>query len=108
MVSAIIDQDLSFEWLQTSPKQKPRLAAGFGVGEERPTAATQSSLRRGFSPRRRAARDGVDARHQLVLMEWLGHVVVGAEAETSDLVLGAGEAGEDQDRRLYLGDAQRT
>ena len=54
-----------------------------------------------------AAHDGVDARHQLVLVERLGHVVVGAEAETADLVLDAGEAGEDQDRRLHLGDAQR-
>ncbi len=39
-------------------------------------------------------------------MERLGHVVVGAEAETSDLVLDPGEAGEDQDRRFHLGDAQ--
>ena len=53
-----------------------------------------------------AADDGVDACHQLVLVEWLGHVVIGAEAETLDLVLDAGEAGEDQDRRLHLGDAQ--
>ncbi len=53
-----------------------------------------------------AAHDGVDARDQLVLVEWLGHVVVGAEAEAFDLVLDAGEAGEDQDRRLHLGDAQ--
>jgi hypothetical protein len=34
-----------------------------------------------------AAHDGMDARHQLVLVEWLGHVVVGAEAETFDLIL---------------------
>jgi hypothetical protein len=34
-------------------------------------------------------------RHQLVLVEWLGHIVVGAEAETFDLILDAGEAGED-------------
>src|ERR1035437_7893254 len=53
-----------------------------------------------------AAHDGVDACHQLVLVEWLGHVVIGAEAETFDLVLDAGEAGEDQNRRLHLGDAQ--
>ena len=53
-----------------------------------------------------ASHDGVDARHQLVLMERLGYVVVGTEAETPDLVLNAGEAGEDQDRRLYLRDAQ--
>ena len=29
-----------------------------------------------------APHDGVDARHQFVLVERLGHVVVGAEAET--------------------------
>ena len=51
----------------------------------------------------RAADDGVDARDQLVLVERLGQVVVGAEAEAADLVLDAGEAGEDQDRRLHLG-----
>ena len=55
-----------------------------------------------------AAHDGVDARDQLVLVERLGHVVVGAEAETLDLVLDAGKAGEDQDRRLDLGDPQRA
>jgi hypothetical protein len=33
--------------------------------------------------------------------------IVGAEAETLDLVLGAGEAGEDQNRCLHLGDTQR-
>jgi len=53
-----------------------------------------------------AAHDRVDARDQLVLVERLGHVVVGAEAETFDLVLDAGQAGEDQDRRLHFGDAQ--
>src|SRR3569832_1113261 len=52
-----------------------------------------------------AADDRVDARDQLVLVERLGHVVVGAEAEALDLVLNAGEAGEDQDRRLDLRDA---
>ena len=55
-----------------------------------------------------AAHDGVDARHQLVLVERLGHVVVGAEAETPALVLDSGEAGEDQDRRLHLRDTQGT
>ena len=53
-----------------------------------------------------AAHDGVDAGDQFVLVERLGHVVVGAEAETLDLVLDAGEAGEDQDRRLDLRYAQ--
>ena len=49
-----------------------------------------------------AAHDGVDARDQLVLVERLGHVVVGAEAETLDLVLDAREAGKDHDWRLDL------
>src|SRR5579864_3428161 len=44
----------------------------------------------------RAAHDGVDARNQLVLVEGFGHIVIGADAETLDLVLDAGEAGEDQ------------
>ena len=48
----------------------------------------------------RAAHDGVDAGHELVLVERLGHVVVGAEAEAAHLVLDAGKAGEDEDRRL--------
>src|SRR5262249_43202542 len=36
------------------------------------------------------------------------HVVIGAEAETSDLVLDPREAGEDQDGCLHLGDAKRA
>ena len=51
----------------------------------------------------RAAHDGVDAGDQLVLVEWLGHVVIGADAETLHLVLNAGEAGQDQDRGFDLG-----
>ena len=53
-----------------------------------------------------ASHDGVDACHQLVLVERLGYVVVGTEAEPFDFVLDTGEAGEDQDGRLYLRDAQ--
>jgi hypothetical protein len=37
-----------------------------------------------------------------------GEVVVGADPEALDLVFGAGEAGQDQDRRFHLGDAQRA
>src|SRR5258706_10411862 len=55
-----------------------------------------------------AAHDGVDTRHQLVLVKWLGHVGGGAESETSDFVLDPGEAGEDENGRLHLGDAQRA
>src|SRR4051795_2141687 len=53
-----------------------------------------------------AAHDRVDAGNQLVLVEGLGHVVVGADAETLDLVLDAGEAGEDQDWCLDLRDPE--
>ena len=38
--------------------------------------------------------------------KWLGHVIVRAESQTLDLVLDAAEAGQNQDRRLDLGDAQ--
>src|SRR5215468_11191945 len=51
----------------------------------------------------RTAHDRMDTGHQLVLVERLGHIVVGANAETFDLVLDAGEAGQDQDRGLDLG-----
>src|ERR1700704_1554789 len=42
------------------------------------------------------AHDRMDARNQFVLVEGFGHVVVSADAETLDLVLDTGEAGEDQ------------
>src|SRR6516162_7745480 len=45
----------------------------------------------------------MNARNQLVLVEGLRHVVVGADAETPDLVLDAGQAGEDQNGCLDLG-----
>jgi len=45
----------------------------------------------------------MNAGNQLVLVEGLGHIVVGADAETLDLVLDAGEAGEDQNGCLDLG-----
>ncbi|GJE34646.1 hypothetical protein LDDCCGHA_4858 [Methylobacterium oxalidis] len=54
----------------------------------------------------RAAHDGVDAGDELVLVEGLGQVVVGAEAETLHLVLDARHAGENQDRGLHLRDAK--
>jgi hypothetical protein len=53
------------------------------------------------------AHDRMNAGNQLVLVERLGHVVVGAEAETAHLVLDAGHAGQDQDRGLDLGNPQR-
>jgi len=44
----------------------------------------------------------MDAGDQFVLVEGLGHVVVGTNAETLDLVLDAGKAGEDQNGGLDL------
>ena len=49
----------------------------------------------------------MDAGHKLVLVEGLGHVVVGAEAQALDLVFDGREAGEDEDRRSHLGNTQR-
>ena len=46
-----------------------------------------------------ASHDGVDACHQLVLVERLGYVVVGTEAEPFDFVLDTGEA-----ERIRTGD----
>ena len=54
-----------------------------------------------------AAHHGLDAGDQLVLVEGLGHVIVGAEAQGLDLGLDDGVAGQDQDGGLHLGDAQR-
>jgi hypothetical protein len=53
-----------------------------------------------------SSHDGVDARDQLVFVERFGHVVVGAKAETFDLVVDSGKAGKDQDWRLHPGNAQ--
>ena len=72
---------------------------GLGVEIDHEVAGIDDRLRVALG----AANDGVDAGDQLVLVERLGHVVVGAEAEAFDLVLDAGEAGEDQDRRLNFG-----
>src|SRR3989344_2044756 len=48
----------------------------------------------------------MDAGDEFVAVEWLGDVIVGAQAETLDLVLDAGEAGEDDDRGFDLADTQ--
>ena len=53
-----------------------------------------------------AADDGVDASNQLILMERLGHVVIGTETEAADLVIDANEARQDQNWRRDLADAQ--
>src|SRR3569623_1117828 len=69
---------------------------------DRESAGLDDRLRMAFRP----AHDGVDTGDQLILVEGLGHVVVGTEAEPADLILDAGKAGEDQDGGLHLGDAE--
>ncbi len=73
---------------------------GLGVEIDREVAGLDDRLRVALG----AAHDGVDAGDQLVLVEGLGHVVVGTEAETAHLVLDAGEAGQDEDGCLHLRD----
>ncbi len=50
----------------------------------------------------------MDTCDQFILVEWLGHVVVGTEAEAPDLVLNTGHPREDENWRLYLGKAECT
>ena len=54
---------------------------------------------------RRAAQDGADAGGQLIRVEWLGDVVVGAEVEALGLV-GRGALGRQQDDRHRAAFAQ--
>ena len=54
----------------------------------------------------RAADDRVQPRHQFALLEGLGEVVVGAEAEAADLAVGVVHPREDQHRRLHTRRAQ--
>jgi hypothetical protein len=56
----------------------------------------------------RAANNGVDAGDQLVLMERLGHVVVGAAGEGLHLGVDLGGTGKDHDRGVDLADPQRA
>ena len=50
---------------------------------------------------RRASDDGLNPGQKLFLVERLGQVVVGAGAQSPDLVLGVGQARQDQDRGLH-------
>ncbi len=54
------------------------------------------------------ADDCVNAGNKLVLVERLRHVIVCAKAEAANLVLDAGHAGQDEDRRLDLGKPKRS
>ena len=55
----------------------------------------------GMSVALRAADDRVDPRDQFVLVEGLGHVIVGAVAEAADLRVDVGGAREDQDGGVH-------
>ncbi len=54
----------------------------------------------------RAADDGVDSRHQLVFVERLGEIIIGAVAEAAHFVFNPGHAGENENRRLDFGQSQ--
>src|SRR5271165_3069522 len=74
-----------------------------GIEVDAEIASIYDRLRMSFG----AAHDGMNARHQLVFVEWLCHVVVGTKAETADLVFDADKPGEDENGRLHVGGAQR-
>src|SRR4051812_24279035 len=50
----------------------------------------------------RAAHDRMNAGDQLIAVEWLGDVIVSAEAERADLAVHLANARQDQDRRSDL------
>src|SRR4029079_11774106 len=72
---------------------------GLGVEIDHEIAGLDHRLGVALGP----AHDRMNSRDQFVLVEGLGHVVVGADAETLDLVLDAGEPGEDQNGGFDLG-----
>ena len=49
-----------------------------------------------------APHDRMDAGHQFVLVERLGHIIVRAETECSYLVFKSSQSRQDEDRRLDL------
>ena len=53
-----------------------------------------------------AAHHSLNAGDQLILVERLGHIIVGAKAQRANLCLDNGVAGEDHHRRLHLGKPQ--
>ena len=72
-----------------------------GIQVDRQTAGPDHAVGMAFA----AADDGLDARDQLALVEGLGQIIVGADAQSLDLVVQLRQAGQDQDRR---GDAGGT
>ena len=73
-----------------------------GVEIDRELAGLDHRLRMAL----RAADDGVDARDQLVAVERLGDIIVGAEAQGADLRVHLADARKDQHRGADLGGAQ--
>ena len=54
-----------------------------------------------------AAHHRMDAGNEFVLVERLGHIVIGAEAQALDLVFNAGKTGENENGRADLRHAER-
>src|SRR5690606_17752671 len=75
---------------------------GLGVEINHQVARMDDRLRMAL----RTTNDGVDTRNQLILVERLGHVVVGTETKAPHLVFNTGHARENEDRGLHLGQAQ--
>ena len=82
----------------SSISRSPRLHLA-GVGVEREVA----DLERGGAARRPAAQQRPDPRQQLLALEGLDQVVVGAAVEAVDAVLGLGPGGQHQDRHVAVG-----
>ena len=61
------------------------------------------TVERGGAARRAAAQQGPDPGQQLLALEGLDQVVVGAAVEAVDAILGLGPRGQHQDRHVALG-----
>ena len=75
---------------------------GLGIQIDGQLAGADDRLRMALG----TAHDRMDAGDQFFAVEWLGDIVVGAEAEAAHLGIHLANAGKDQYRRLHLGDAQ--
>src|SRR5580704_13409961 len=73
-----------------------------GVQVDHEIAGLNDRLRMSFG----AAHDCMNTSYQFVLVERLGHVIVGAETQSSDLVFDAGQTRWNQNRRLDLRNPQ--
>ena len=74
----------------------------FGVEIDRQFAGADNRLSVTF----RAAHNRVDASHQLILVEWLGHIIVSAKSKATNLVFNASQARQNENRSLHLGHAE--